>query len=212
MDVRRRLAHAAIPVAVAIIALSTIAPSMPVAATEPAPSDPAPTEPVATPAPTPVPSDPAPAVVPAPTDPAATPVAPTSAPRHRRSAADRLIAVARRKLGDRYVYGASGPRRFDCSGLVLFSLRHSHNRRIAHRGGRSAASIYMAYRRHHRFGRHRGHRGDLVIWGGGRHVGIYIGHGRAISALTGRGVSVHRLHAVTMPFTGFLHTRLYRHS
>ena len=54
-------------------------------------------------------------------------------------------------------------------------------------------------------------RGDLVVGGNGRHLGIYLGHGRAISALTRRGVSVHRLHAVTQPFTGFLRTRLWRH-
>ena len=63
--------------------------------------------------------------------------------RHRRTAAAAsLIAVARRKLGDRYVYGAAGPRRFDCSGLVLFSLRRSHNRRVVRAGLRSADSIY----------------------------------------------------------------------
>ena len=54
-------------------------------------------------------------------------------------------------------------------------------------------------------------RGDLVVYNNGAHIGIYLGHGRAISALTRRGVSVHRVHAVTMPFSGFLHTRLYSH-
>src|SRR5207244_2051731 len=52
--------------------------------------------------------------------------------RPRRTAAQRLIAVARRKLGDRYVYGAMGPRHFDCSGLVIFALRHSHNGPLLH--------------------------------------------------------------------------------
>ena len=195
MDARRHLARAIIPIVIAITALATLAPSVPVAATEPAPS-PAPAEPVeVVPAP---PADPAPA-------------ARTSSSRHRRTAADHLVAVARRKLGDRYVYGAMGPRRFDCSGLVLFSLRRSHNRHVVRHGLRSAAAIYRSYRHRHRVSRHHGHRGDLVVWGGGRHIGIYLGHGRAISALTRRGVSVHRVHAVTMPFSGFLHTRLYRH-
>ena len=130
--------------------------------------------------------------------------------RHRKTAAQRLIAEARRKLGDRYVYGAIGPRRFDCSGLVIFVARHSHNRRILHAGDRSARSFLQTYRRHHRASRHHGRPGDLVVWGGGRHIGIYLGHGRAISALTRRGVSVHRIHAVTMPFTAFLHTHLSR--
>ena len=199
MDLRRPIARAIIPIAIAITVLATIAPSVPVAATEPPPVEPVPTTPA----------------------PDATQVAPTPVPapvtlsasrrHHRRSAADHLVAVARRKIGDRYVYGASGPRRFDCSGLVLFSLRRSHNRHVVRHGLRSAAAIYQSYRRHHRVSRHHGHRGDLVVWGGGRHIGIYLGHGRAISALTSRGVSVHRIHAMTMPFTGFLHTRLYRH-
>lgn len=202
MDLRRPIARAIIPIAVAITVLAPLAPTTPVVATEPAPVE----APATEPSPTPAPADPVEAV-PAPVP---APVAASSS-RHRRTAADHLVAVARRKIGDRYVYGASGPRRFDCSGLVLFSLRHSHNRRVVRHGLRSASAIYQSYRRHHRVGRHHGHRGDLVVWGGGRHIGIYLGHGRAISALTSRGVSVHRIHAMTMPFNGFLHTRLFRH-
>ncbi len=199
MGHRRRLSRAIISIAIAITAPIAVTPSTPATATEPAPGEPMPT------APAPVEPAPAPTVV----APTTSTVTTTSTRRHRRTRADRLIAVARRKLGDRYVYGAAGPRRFDCSGLVLFSLRHSHNRHAARLGGRSADSFYAAYRRHHRFGRHHGHPGDFVIWGRGRHIGIYLGHGRAISALTRRGVSVHGLHAVTLPFTGFLHTRLW---
>jgi cell wall-associated NlpC family hydrolase len=199
---RRRLSRALIPIAIAITALTAVIPATTAFATDPVPADPvpAPVEPIE-----PTPVDPAPVVV----APTTTTVVATSTQRQRRTRAARLIAVARRKLGDRYVYGAAGPRRFDCSGLVLFSLRRSHNRHAAPLGGRSADSFYAAYRRHHRFSRHHGHRGDFVIWGHGRHIGIYLGHGRAISALTRRGVSVHGLHAVTLPLTGFLHTRLW---
>ena len=203
MDLRRPIARAIIPIAVAITVIAPLAPTTPVVATEPAPAE----APLAEPAPTPAPADPV-VVVPAPTPGS---VASTASSKRRRTAADHLVAVARRKIGDRYVYGASGPRRFDCSGLVLFALRHSHNRRVVRHGLRSASAIYHSYRRHHRVSRRHGHRGDLVVWGGGRHIGIYLGHGRAISALTRRGVRVHRVHAMTMPFTGFLHTRLYRH-
>jgi cell wall-associated NlpC family hydrolase len=202
---RRRLSRALIPIAIAITALTAVTPSTPAFATEPVPVDPAPTPAPVEPAPTPAPVEPVPApVVVTPTT--TTTVVATST---RRTRAARLIAVAHRKLGDRYVYGAAGPGRFDCSGLVLFSLRRSHNRHAAPLGGRSADSFYAAYRRHHRVSRHHGHPGDFVVWGRGRHIGIYLGHGRAISALTRRGVSVHGLHAVTLPFTGFLHTRLW---
>ena len=47
--------------------------------------------------------------------------------------------------------------------------------------------------------------GDLVIWGYGSHVGIYIGHGKAISTLM-NGVRIHGVHAVTARFTAYLHT------
>ncbi len=47
--------------------------------------------------------------------------------------------------------------------------------------------------------------GDLVIWGGGTHVGIYIGNGKAISTLT-NGVRIHGVFAVTARFTAYLHT------
>jgi cell wall-associated NlpC family hydrolase len=51
--------------------------------------------------------------------------------------------------------------------------------------------------------------GDLVVWGGGSHIGIYIGHGKAISTLT-RGVRVHGVHAVTARFTAYLHTGMWK--
>ena len=131
--------------------------------------------------------------------------------RHRKTAAQRLIAEARRKLGDRYVYGAIGPRRVDCSGLVIFVARHSDNRRILHAGDRSARASCRPIVADHRASRHHGRPGDS--WSGAADAtsGVYLGHGRAISALTRRGVSVAPfIHAVTMPFTAFLHTHLFR--
>ncbi|HEX2754822.1 MAG TPA: SH3 domain-containing protein, partial [Candidatus Limnocylindrales bacterium] len=47
--------------------------------------------------------------------------------------------------------------------------------------------------------------GDLVIWGGGTHVGIYLGNGMAISTLL-NGVRIHSIRATTARFTAFLHT------
>jgi SH3 domain-containing protein len=44
-----------------------------------------------------------------------------------------------------------------------------------------------------------------VVWGGGTHVGIYLGHGKAISTLT-NGVRIHGIYAVRARFTAFLHT------
>ena len=48
-------------------------------------------------------------------------------------------------------------------------------------------------------------RGDLVIYNTGAHIGIYLGDGRVISALINPfGVTVHSLHGVNVPVTGFL--------
>jgi cell wall-associated NlpC family hydrolase len=211
LDYRRRIARAIIPAA-ALITILTVATPSSAAATDPVITEPTATLPA--PADAAAPTETTPPAAPATTAPVAPAavVAPavvqSASHPHRRTAAQRLIAVARRKLGDRYVYGAMGPRHFDCSGLVIFALRHSHNGRVVSPGLRSARSFLVRYRRHHRASRHHGRPGDFVIWGGGRHIGIYLGHGRAISALTRRGVSVHRINAVTMPFTAFLHTHL----
>ena len=48
-----------------------------------------------------------------------------------------------------------------------------------------------------------------MIWGRGTHIGIYIGHGKAISTLT-RGVKIHRVFAVTASFTAYLHTGMWK--
>ncbi len=127
------------------------------------------------------------------------------------TAAARLIRAARAEIGHHYRYGASGARFFDCSGLVIYALRHSGNARIVARGHRSARSIYLQFRAHHKASRTGGRPGDLVVWGGGRHIGIYLGHGRAISALTSRGVRIHNVRALTSSFTAFLHTGLSTH-
>jgi cell wall-associated NlpC family hydrolase len=51
--------------------------------------------------------------------------------------------------------------------------------------------------------------GDVVIYGGGTHAAIYIGHGRVISALNPRlGIRITRLHALGDRFTTFIHTRI----
>jgi len=48
-----------------------------------------------------------------------------------------------------------------------------------------------------------------VIWGGGTHVGIYLGNGMAISTLL-NGVRIHAIRATTARFTAYLHTGIAR--
>ncbi len=119
--------------------------------------------------------------------------------------ADSVIALAKAQLGDRWSYGAIGPRSFDCSGLVYYVFRHTGN--LSRIGGRRMSAYgYLTYFRHRGLASTSGGKvGDLVVWGGGSHIGIYLGHGKAISTLTS-GVRIHGIYAVTARFTAFLHT------
>ncbi len=124
------------------------------------------------------------------------------------TAASRLIAAARSHLGARYVHGATGPRVFDCIGLVLRSFSQAGlSAKIGGWSNRSGYSLLAWARRHHLTSATHGQPGDVVVWGGGGHVGIYLGNGMAISALT-NGVRIHGIHAVTKRFTTFIHTGL----
>jgi cell wall-associated NlpC family hydrolase len=120
--------------------------------------------------------------------------------------AAQIIRIARAQLGDPWHYGASGPSRFDCSGLVRYAFRRAGDYWAIRSGAlRSARALYRWFRAHGEASRTNPRVGDLVIWGGGTHVGIYIGHGRAISTLR-NGVRIHGIFAVTARFTAYLHT------
>jgi cell wall-associated NlpC family hydrolase len=120
--------------------------------------------------------------------------------------AQQIVAIAKRQLGDPWRYGASGPSSFDCSGLVRYAFRQAGDGAVIHSTYlRSARSIYLWFRAHGRASRSNPKVGDLVVWGYGSHIGIYIGYGRAISTLT-NGVHIHGVFAVTARFTAYLHT------
>jgi cell wall-associated NlpC family hydrolase len=120
--------------------------------------------------------------------------------------AQQIVRIARAQIGDHWRYGAAGPRAFDCSGLVLYAFRHAGDARAIHTGYlRSARAIYRWFKAHGRASRINPRIGDLVVWGGGTHIGIYIGRGKAISTLR-NGVHIHGVHAVTARFTAYLHT------
>lgn len=85
----------------------------------------------------------------------------------------RAVAVAASKKGSPYAYGATGPRRFDCSGLTLYAFRKA-GRRLP----RTAGQQYEHTRHISRSDRAPG---DLVFFPEGAtmgHVGIYAGHDR----------------------------------
>jgi len=204
-------------VAIASISVHTA----PVAATDPSPAPT--TSPTAAPATAaPAAADPttaAPATaVPttSPTNsPAAAPVAAQSAatssvarPAVKVSEGAHVVRIAMAQRGKRYARGATGPRAFDCSGLVRYSYRIAGvSRRIG--GGHAARGMYRWARMHGLTSRSNPQIGDIVIYGNGTHAAIYIGHGRVVSALNRRqGIRVTALHALGAPFTTFIHTHI----
>jgi cell wall-associated NlpC family hydrolase len=126
------------------------------------------------------------------------------------SEAAQIIRIAKAQLGDPWRYGASGPYAFDCSGLVLYSFKAAGDYRAVGSGAyRSARSLYYWFRKRGLTSRTHAAPGDLVVWGSGSHIGIYIGYGYAISTLTS-GVRIHRVNALTAPFTAYLRTGMNR--
>lgn len=169
-------------------------------------ASPDPTEP-----PTTDPTDPPPTDPTDPTDPGeTTTVSPTPTltwAQRVRLKYGKAARVAVRQRYDRYVSGGTGPNAFDCSGLVRYAYRKAGiSKRLG--GGHSARAMYAWAIRHGKIRKRHPRVGDVVVWGRGRHVGIYIGHGKAISALNPRqGIRITRLHALGDPFTAFIRTR-----
>ena len=98
------------------------------------------------------------------------------------SQSDRVIDAARSHLGARYVWGSTGPHGFDCSGLVYRAFREA--RLAKHIGGfNTAHGYYYSFRSKGRTSRSHGQPGDIVVYDRGGHVGIYLGHGKVVSAL-----------------------------
>jgi hypothetical protein len=126
--------------------------------------------------------------------------------------AQQIIKIAMQQRGDPGRYGATGPRAFDCSGLVIYAFRQAGDKAAVASGRyRSARALYQWYRSRGLASRSNPKPGDLVIWGGGTHIGIYVGRGKAISTLT-NGVRVHGVTAVRARFTTYLHTGMWKKS
>lgn len=154
-----------------------------------------------------VPATPAHATPPSPS-PSPSPTAPPPAETELTSAAQRIenvIAATRAYLGVPYRLGAEGPDLMDCSGLIYRSFMDAGE-------GKRMSGARLGVRSYVRWFAARGRlvldeadavRGDLAIWGAGQHMGVYLGDGRVISAITS-GVSVHALHGINYPLTGFL--------
>jgi cell wall-associated NlpC family hydrolase len=120
---------------------------------------------------------------PADAGPALTTPRPPAAP-----ATDAAVTAALSKVGAPYAMGAAGPDAFDCSGLVMWALRHAHID--------APHSSFAQYGMGKKVERSEIRRGDLVFFAtagaGASHVGIATSSTTAVSA-TNHGVMRHQM-------------------
>lgn len=103
--------------------------------------------------------------------------APTVAPAAVSPVQNRARIAVRFALAQRgkpYVYGASGPHSYDCSGLVKAAWRYA--------GISLPRTSYAQLRSGHRVALNRLQPGDIVGYFHGSHVALYAGHGKVVGA------------------------------
>lgn len=115
-----------------------------------------------------------------------------------------LKAVEKYGEGHRYVWGAAGPTTFDCSGLVMYALKHAYGIDFPHFSG-------SQYGMTQHISKDQAKMGDLVFWGnhGDEHVGVYAGGNRYFSAESpSQGIHMNTLDSVVgkgKPLFGRVH-------
>lgn len=83
-----------------------------------------------------------------------------------------VVAIAMQYVGKPYVYGASGPNAFDCSGLVQYVYAQAGISLPRTSYAQGSAGVHVSAS--------EAQPGDIVYYGG--HVGIYAGNGMMIDA------------------------------
>lgn len=86
-----------------------------------------------------------------------------------------LGAVEKYGKGKRYVWGATGPDEFDCSGLVMYALKHAFGIDFPHFSGSQIAKTQHVSAANAK-------PGDLI--GNNEHIGVYAGNGKYWSAMS----------------------------
>ena len=101
-----------------------------------------------------------------------------------------LKAVEDYGEGHKYVWGATGPSTFDCSGLVMYALNKKYGIKYPHFSGAQYAETQH-------ISKSEAHMGDLVFWGPGHHVGVYAGGDKYFSAQSpSQGIHMNTLESV----------------
>ncbi|MET7936537.1 NlpC/P60 family protein [Streptomyces sp. NPDC005322] len=108
--------------------------------------------------------------------------------------AARAVSFAYAALGKPYIWGATGPHGYDCSGLTQAAWRAA--------GVSLPRTTYTQINAGHRISRTELAPGDLVFFYSGiSHVGLYVGNGRMIHA-PHPGAPVRLASLTDMPFAG----------
>lgn len=108
--------------------------------------------------------------------------APSISPAQAKVYREKFVSEAKQHVGAPYVYGAIGPDKFDCSGLIYYCAREGANFQLP----RTAKALYSYCRIVKDQNREVG---DLLFFkttssGTVSHVGIYIGNSQFISAIS----------------------------
>lgn len=103
-------------------------------------------------------------------------IAPAAVPKTRKVTphvrAQKAVDFAYAQIGDRYRYGGTGPSAWDCSGLTQGTWKYA---------GRSIPrTSYAQWKNLKKVPASNISPGDIVIYNGGGHVGIYVGLGYVI--------------------------------
>lgn len=105
-----------------------------------------------------------------------------------------VAKLAKKQVGKPYVYGATGPSAFDCSGLAQYVYKKAANKTLPR-------TTYSQVNKGKRVSLNYLKKGDLLFWGSTfspYHVGIYVGDGKYVHAATpGQGV---KKQAISMYF------------
>jgi cell wall-associated NlpC family hydrolase len=111
----------------------------------------------------------------------------TNASSENSTSIDKLIGLAKSKLGDSYVYAAAGPDHFDCSGFVYYVFKENGiNIPRASLGQSKSGEKIM---------RESLQKGDILSFdthdrGHINHSGIYLGQGKFIHSSSGKAYGV----------------------